>query len=120
MANNLWQTDDPQIALARTRLVNAAQKYEELMGRVDAARMELDIARTEFKYRFTVIHPAEVPRMARKPNLLALLPGGLAVVLLFFLLVPAGVDFARGRFIEAWQVNRRLRLPVLAELPWQD
>jgi hypothetical protein len=37
--------------------------------RIDGANMELEIARTAFKYRYTVVTPAEVPHKPKKADL---------------------------------------------------
>jgi uncharacterized membrane protein YcjF (UPF0283 family) len=41
--------------------------------------------------------------------------GGLGLGILLAILGTAAMDLARGRFIEPWQVKRRLDLPVLGE-----
>jgi hypothetical protein len=92
--------------------------------RIDGANMELEIARTAFKYRYTVVTPAEVPRKPKKP--IATLVGVMSVIgaAVLALLMAAGADLGSGRILEEWQVRRRLKLDVLGEfdpsepVPW--
>jgi len=100
----------------QTRLQIASRKYEELLDRIDGARIELDTARAAFKYRYSVINPAQVPKKADKPKPLMLLIAGLlgGVVLALFCSVAA--DLRSRRVVERWQLERQLDLPVLAEL----
>ena len=108
--------EDPSVSLARVKLQNAATKCAELQQRIDSARIEMDIARAAFKYRFSVVHPAEVPRKARKPNVLMVLVIGLLATFVLTFAVAALADLAGGRFIEPWQVEQRLGIPVLGEV----
>src|SRR5207253_56188 len=61
-------------------------KYQDLMGRLDAARIELDTARAAFKYRYGVVRPAQIPKNADKPKAAVLLGGGFVAGLLLGLL----------------------------------
>jgi hypothetical protein len=108
--------EDPRVTMARNQLQSAMMKYAEMENRIDAAKIELDIARAAFKYRFTVVHPAEVPKKPRKPNVLAVGAGGFLGSFVLMFLVCAILDFRSGRFIEVWQVERRLKLPLLGEV----
>ena len=108
--------DDPQLALARAKLSTAASHYDELLRRIDSAKIELDVTRAAFKYRYVVVRGPELPKKPRKPNVPLLVIGGLvAVAFLSFLL--AGLrDLVSGRLLERWQVEQKLKLPVLGEL----
>jgi uncharacterized protein involved in exopolysaccharide biosynthesis len=108
--------DDPELAAARARLSAAVQKYEELKDRVDSARIELQTAQAAFKYRYAIVEPPELPLKPAKPNALVLLVVGLALSFALAFAAAAGADLASGRFIEPWQVRRRLRIPLLVEL----
>ena len=98
----------------RSQLRIALASYQELLERLDAARMELKTVRATFKFKYGVLIPPTVPRTARsrKPKivlgalLLGLVMGGFTAVAL---------DLARARMLEAWQVERALGLPVLGE-----
>jgi uncharacterized protein involved in exopolysaccharide biosynthesis len=108
--------EDPSISVARYKLETATQKFAELDARIESARIELDVARAAFKYRFSVVHPAEFPRGPKKPNLPLLVLGG--ILASFFLAVAAAViaDLAGGKLLEPWQVRRQLKLPLLGEI----
>lgn len=107
--------DDAETALARQKLTNATLKYDELQSRIRAAKIELDVAEAAFKYKYSIITPAEVPRDPKKPapSLIALM-GIIAGFALYFL-VPAILDFLSGKFIMSWQA-RKLGVPLLGEI----
>jgi len=110
-----WASDG-RAQLARSKLDAAIHAYQDVADRIDAANIELEIARTAFKYRYTVVTPAEVPKKPKKPIGwiigLCSLPGALLLAILF----AAAADAWRGRFLEEWQVRRKLKLDVLGEL----
>jgi uncharacterized protein involved in exopolysaccharide biosynthesis len=87
-----------------------------MLERIESARIDRDTARTSFKYRYSVIWPAKVPGGADKPNV----PRGLALgsfaALILGALAAAFADIRAGRFVERWQVERVLDLPVLGEV----
>ena len=108
--------DDPEVALALSRLQAVSAKYSEMQSRIEAANIELEVTRAAFKYQYTVVRPAELPRKPSRPNVpLVLLLAVLSAALLT-LLVPGGLDLMRGRFVEGWQLQRKLGLPLLGEL----
>ena len=78
--------------------------------------MELESTRAAFKYRFVVVKPAQVPRDPQKPKAAVIMGGGVAAALLLALLLAVGTDLRSGRVYAAWQLERALRLPVLAEI----
>jgi len=108
--------EDEATDYAKTRLRIAVTKYEELLGRIDAARIELDTARAAFKYRYSIIRPAQVPKNAEKPNVPVSLVGGLIAGLLLALSVCLIKDLSGARFVETWQIRRSSDLPLLAEV----
>ena len=89
------------------------EKYQELLGRIDGATIELDTARAAFKYRYSVVRPAQVPKNPEKPKASVVLGGGLAAAVLF---AAVAADLRAGRIVEAWQIERLLGVPVLAEV----
>jgi len=109
-------SDDPEVEFARNTLRVASATAEELKLRIDSARIEQDTARAAFKYRYSVIRPASLPKKPLSPNLEHLALGTLAMALLFALLAGACLDWWRGVLVEAWQVEARLDLPVLSEV----
>ena len=108
--------EDPDLTQARNRLNAATIKYQELSDRIESARMEVLSAQAAFKYRYTVVQPAELPKKPLKPNVPVLLVAGLMFALLSAIGAAAAKDVLSGRVIEAWQVKRRLKLPVLAQV----
>ncbi len=108
--------EDPQTMHARQKLQNASTKYNELLSRMEAANIELAVARAAFKYQYTVVRPPELARQPLKPNVVLVLLVTCALALLMTFLVPGGLDLWRGRYMEAWQVERSLKLPILGNL----
>ncbi|MFO0590942.1 MAG: hypothetical protein U0441_25590 [Polyangiaceae bacterium] len=108
--------DEPELASAKERLLVATRRYEDLMDRVDSARIELQTAQAAFKYRYVVVDPPEVPEKATRPNGAFLVLGGLVLSAALAIFAAAAKDLTSGRFVEAWQVRRKLQLPILAEV----
>lgn len=109
-------SDDPLVEFSRNSLRVASAKYEELLMRIDSARIEQDTARAAFKYRYSVIRPASVPKKPQSPNVVLLLAAGLVAALVLASLVGGLKDFSSGRLVEPWQVERALELPVLSRV----
>ncbi len=103
---------------ARAQLQIASHKYEDLIDRISAAKLELQTARVAFKYRYSVIRPAQIPNDPIKPKPALVLSGAVFAGVFFVFLLCTLADLRRGRIIEAWQVERFLKLPVLAEVKW--
>lgn len=108
--------DDPELDFARAQLSMLSAKYQEFTLRVDAARIELDTARAAFKYRFTVIRPAQVPKKPLKPNVALIMAAGVFAALGLGVSFAVLRDYTSGKVLERWQVERQLALPVLAEV----
>jgi uncharacterized protein involved in exopolysaccharide biosynthesis len=108
--------DDPPTALARSKLQAASAKYNELLSRIEAANIELEVTRASFKYQYTIVKPPELARKPSKPNVPLVMIAAFILALILAVLIPAGRDLLRGRFVEAWQVERTLNLPLLGEL----
>jgi uncharacterized protein involved in exopolysaccharide biosynthesis len=115
-AMGMEQYESPAAQLAKSKLQGSVERYQNIQARIDAAKIELDITRTAFKYRYTVITPAELPKQPKKPiaQLLGLAALPFAGILAF--LLAAALDLASGVFLETWQVARRLKVEVLGEL----
>jgi uncharacterized protein involved in exopolysaccharide biosynthesis len=110
------EDDDREMEFAKNQLRFQADAYSRLLERLEGARMEQDSARAAFKYRYVVIHPAQIPREAEKPKTAKILGGGFVAALLLALLAALAVDLRSGRVYAPWQLERALRLPVLAEI----
>jgi uncharacterized protein involved in exopolysaccharide biosynthesis len=110
------EREDPSLAAPRERLARAISRYQDVMAHIDSAKLQLDISRTAYRYRYRVITPAEVAGAPKKP--IAPLIGIVSVLgaLLVGLLAAAFADWSRGVILETWQVRRVLKLDVLSEL----
>jgi hypothetical protein len=109
--------EDPTLTYAKSRLKIATANYEEMLDRLEGARIELETARAAFKYRYTVISPPQFPRRPISPNVPLLAVGGLIMAAFLALFVVTALDIVGGRIVEAWQADRLLGLPVLGEVP---
>jgi uncharacterized protein involved in exopolysaccharide biosynthesis len=109
-----WE-DDARTQIVHSKLEGAIRGYQDAVGRIDGANTELEILRTAFKYRYTVVTPAEVPREPKKPTAKIVGVGAVIAGLLLALLFAAGADAWSGRILEEWQVRRRLKLEILGE-----
>jgi uncharacterized protein involved in exopolysaccharide biosynthesis len=108
--------DDPSTAMARSKLQAASMKYNELLSRIESANIELEVTRASFKYQYTVVRPPELARSPSKPNLALVILAFSVLSLLLMIFLPGSIDLLRGRFVEHWQMERALGLPLLAEL----
>ena len=107
---------DGPLRLEESKLGSAIREYEDAMGRIDSARVELEITRAAYKYKYTVVTPAELPKSPKKATARTVAMGSVIGGLLLALLLAAGIDLAKGSILESWQVRRRLKLQVLGEL----
>jgi len=78
--------------------------------------IELETARAAFEYHYSAFNPAQVPKEPITPKASSLFGGGAlgALVRAFFAAIAARVW--GGRIVEAWQVERFLKVQVLAEV----
>ncbi|CAN5426146.1 hypothetical protein BH09MYX1_BH09MYX1_31430 [soil metagenome] len=113
---NPIDASDTLLEVQRQKLQAANIKYGDLMDRIDSARIELETARAAFKYRYAVVIAPEVPKAPKKPSVPVVLLAGLLAALFLAFAVPLGADLATGRVVEAWQAEKRLKLPVLGEV----
>jgi uncharacterized protein involved in exopolysaccharide biosynthesis len=113
----LSSQEDPQLYAARSKLATATSSYSELLRRIESAQIELDVARASFKYQYITVRPPELPTKPRKPNVPALVIGGLLATILLALGLAGIADLMSGRILEPWQVEHRLKLTILGELP---
>ena len=108
--------DDPMVENVRGELRFALSKYATVLERIDNAHMELDAARAAFKYRYSVVRPAELPRSPIKPRPLPVMAAAVIAGLLFAVVLGTLLDLRRGLLLERWQVERQLGLPILVEV----
>ena len=108
--------EDPEVEQARGELRFAMGKYANLLDRIDSATMELDTSRAAFKYRYSVIVPAEVPTKALRPNVPRTIIGGIIAALFLALFSATVADVLAGKVLHRWQIERSAELPVLGEV----
>ncbi len=108
--------EDPRVTYARSQLKIATTNYEDMLDRLEAARIELETAGAAFKYRYTIISPAQYPKQPAAPNVLVLIIGGLVCAGLAALFATTARDVLGGRVVEKWQISRQLGLPLLGEI----
>jgi hypothetical protein len=119
MSKQDLEVADPASAMALESLQSRVHKFNEYGDQISAARLQLDLARSAFQRRYSTFKPAEIPTKPRYPVRVILVWGGAMLGLLLSVGVAAALDLASGRFIEPWQVKRRLSLPVLGEVAGQ-
>jgi uncharacterized protein involved in exopolysaccharide biosynthesis len=107
---------DGQLQLAQSRLQSASRAYEEALTRLDAAKVELDITHAAYKHQYTVVTPAELPKGPKKPTAQLLAVGSIVGGAILGLLLTALADILGGLILEEWQVRRKLKLDILADL----
>jgi uncharacterized protein involved in exopolysaccharide biosynthesis len=108
--------EDERVEYPKARLKIAADNYEDLLRRIDSARIELDTAQAAFKYRYRVIRPAEIPERPIKPKATLVLAGGALLGILAGMFAALVLDLRGDRIHAAWQVEHRLNLPVLVQI----
>jgi hypothetical protein len=112
----LQEPGRPTNPAMEAQLGYALSKYSEIRAQISTARIELDLAQAAFRYRYTVVVPAEPPAKPIKPKV-ALIVGASAIGALGLALIAAVLSEIRsGRLVNRWQVERLLKVPVLAEL----
>jgi uncharacterized protein involved in exopolysaccharide biosynthesis len=120
LAIDLREDRDPGMVYARGQLRDAMDKYAALRTQIQSAQIDLETAQAAFKYRYTVVTPAHLPRSPAAPNvpvvvLVALLAGAFSSLLLALL-----ADLRGGRLLERWQVEHLLERPILGEITVPD
>jgi uncharacterized protein involved in exopolysaccharide biosynthesis len=93
------------------------EKYDTLLDRINSARIELDTARAAFKYRYSIVHPPQLPKKPAKPKVPLVLAAGVIAGMVLAVLSAALADLRSGRILESWQVQRSLGLEVLGQVP---
>jgi uncharacterized protein involved in exopolysaccharide biosynthesis len=110
------EIEEAPIEQAKGDLRYAITKYQTLLDRIDSAQMELESARAAFKYRYSVLMPAEVPRSPVKPKKTSVMASTAVAGLLLAIFLAGVRDLRSGIVYERWQVLRQLDLPVLGEV----
>ena len=71
------RADPPGLVAARGRLHIVALEQERILRRIEAARIEADVVRAAFAYRYMIVVPAEVPVEPVRPRPLVVVLGGI-------------------------------------------
>ena len=98
------------------QLGNEIAKFAEIRAQISTARIELDLAQAAFRYRYSVVVPAEPPRGPIKPKSTIILAGAFLASLLLGIILAVVSEVRMDRVVHRWQVERHLGLPVLAEV----
>jgi uncharacterized protein involved in exopolysaccharide biosynthesis len=109
------QRDDAADAI-QSRLKRATLEYQAMLERIGSARIELEIARSAFKYRYSVLWPAQVPKTPYGPSAAKVLGGGAVFSLLLAIAIITAFDLLCGRIVESRQVEQKLGLRVLGQI----
>lgn len=100
--------EDSNVEYQRAQLRFAAQQYAHLRERIDAGRIDLDTARAAFKYRYSVVVPAQVPRGPVKPKAMLVMIAAFVAGLFLALFATTATDFRSGVVLETWQLQNLL------------
>jgi uncharacterized protein involved in exopolysaccharide biosynthesis len=98
------------------RLKHATLEYQAMMERIGGAHIELETARAAFKYRYSVIWPAERPKKPDRPKTPAILAAGSFFGLLLAFCAALVADSLSGRIMERSQIEQKLGLQILGDL----
>jgi hypothetical protein len=101
----------------QTRLRIALAQYQQLLERLESARIELETVSATFRFKYGVLIPAAVPKDAITTKPSVLIVGSILLGALLAALTALLLDFAGRRMLESWQIERSLGLPVLGEAP---
>ena len=110
------EEEDPDVAYTKAQVRHAIIRYNGLLDRIDAARLELDNAQAAFKHRYTLMRPAQKPRAPVKPRVGLVLMASALAGLVLALLAPSWLDLSSRRLVEPWQIEQALGLTVLGEV----
>ncbi|MBZ4399080.1 PCP family exopolysaccharide biosynthesis protein EpsV [Myxococcus sp. AS-1-15] len=108
--------DNPEVSVAADRVRMLVMRHQEKMRRLDQAKTELEISRASMKHRFSVLSPPTFPEKPSKPKVQLILAAGVVGGIAMGIFAAVALDIIRRRILEKWQVERILKLPVLAEL----
>jgi uncharacterized protein involved in exopolysaccharide biosynthesis len=116
IALDLRDDRDPGMVYARGQLRDAMDKYAALRTQIQTAQIDLETAQAAFKYRYSVVTPAHLPRSPTNPNVPLAVLAALVAAILCGLLGVVIADVRTGRLLERWQIERLLDLPILGEI----
>ncbi len=112
----LREDRDPDMVYARGQLREAMTNYATLRTHIQTAQIDLDTAKAAFKYRYSVVQPAHLPRKPVKPKAPLVIFAGVLAAAAVSLVLAVIADLRRGRLVERWQLERLLDRPIVAEI----
>lgn len=115
VADIILDERDGQVQLAQSRLASAIRAYEDAAGRIDEAKIELDETLAEYKHKYTIVTPAEVPKKPKKATAQLIGAGAVVGGALLGISLSVVLEILTGLVLQSWQVRRNLKLDVLAE-----
>lgn len=113
---DLREDRDPGMVYARGQLRDAMDKYAALRSQIQTGQIDLETAQAAFKYRYSVVSPAHLPRSPTTPNVPLIFLAALVAALFSSLLLAVMADVRAGRLLEPWQIERLLDRPILGEI----
>jgi uncharacterized protein involved in exopolysaccharide biosynthesis len=116
LALDLREDRDPGMVYAREQLRDAMDKYAALRTQIQTAQIDLETAQAAFKYRYSVITPARLPKGPASPNVPLILIAAIIAALLSAVILAVVVDVRADRLVDRWQVENLLDRPILGEV----
>ena len=113
---NPGEAEDPDIEYAKSQLRHAVARYNGLLDRIEAARLEEDTAQAAFKYRYTIIRPAQRPKGPIAPKATLVVVASLLSGFFLAVLGTTLVDLSSRKIVEPWQVERALGVELLGKV----
>ncbi|HET6437711.1 MAG TPA: hypothetical protein VFG59_06605 [Anaeromyxobacter sp.] len=113
---DLGGSEDHRLDFERAQLNGLLRQHAGLVERIGAAKMEIDTFEAAFKYRYSVVHPPQLPRGPLKPYALVVIVAGVLGGFAFAFFASTVADLIRGRVLERWQIERSLGLTVIGEV----
>ncbi len=107
---------DAVAEFATLRLRTELNQLRSILERTDSARIELAVSQAAFKYRYTIVQPAEEPRDPSFPDTRPVLLAGFLASILFAMVAAIAADIMSNRILEPWQVPQRLGLTLLGRV----
>jgi len=108
--------EDPDIEYAKSQVRHSIERYNGLLDRLEAVRLEEDTARAAFKYRYTVLKPPQRPTRPVAPKPTLIVSASVLAGAFLGLLATAFLDLTSRKLLEPWQVEYRLGVPLLARV----
>lgn len=107
---------DPEVTAVLDELKKRQDGHDELVRRLNSARIESETANVAFDYRYKLTSPPVFPTKPVKPNVPVMVGGGAFAALALGFLLALLADLTSGRLLESWQVERFLKVKMLGEI----